>query len=168
MSHSRGWIVGAAAVTATFLVVGCIALSPMRSLPAPIVDAFANPDEVTLYSLTTEWAGGSLEQFHGFAVLGKTEVKDAATRRKLFTAFANGIEDHDGSVAACFIPHHGLRVRTGKQTLDLVICFLCAQVRLYDSPTATKNENILISKSPRTAFNEVLRAAGVPLDKAAE
>lgn len=164
MTHSRGWIIGLAGFLGTIGVVGCIALSPTSSLPAPVANAFRDPDEVVLYSLSPESKDTGAETFHGFAIRGKTEVKEAATRKKLFTAFAKGVEDHDGSAAACFIPHHGLRVRSGKQTIDLVICFKCAQVRIYDGANATKPEGILISNSPRAAFNEVLKTAKVPYD----
>jgi hypothetical protein len=168
MTHPRGRIVGTAGLVATICVAGCIALSPTPSLPQPIGSAFRDSDEVILYSLAPDTETAGKESFHGFAVHGKTVIQDTSTRKKLFNAFAKGVEDHDGSVAACFIPHHGLRVRSGGKTTDLVICFMCAQVYVYDSESSTKHESILISKSPRGAFDEVLKAGNVPVDKGAE
>jgi hypothetical protein len=162
---ARTWIVALAGLAGLVGVAGCIALSPNSSLPAPVGSAFRDPDEVILYSLAPEpLTSSGAELFHGFAVRGKTEVKDDAIRKKLFKAFVRGTQDHDGSVAVCFIPHHGLRIRNGKQTTDLVICFLCAQARIYDGANANKYEDVLISKSPRPAFNEVLKAAKLPFD----
>lgn len=167
MARSRGWIVGTTGLGAAICVAGCIVLSPMQSLPQPIGSAFRDADDVILYSLAPEAHTGDGETFHGFTVRGKTVVKDSATRKTLFHAFAKGVDDHDGSVAACFIPHHGLRVRSGGKTTDLVICFLCAQVYVYAGESATKHESILISKSPRAAFDKVLRDANVPVDEPA-
>lgn len=171
----RWWVVLPVAAVAAGLVVGCLAMPFNRSLPAPVAAAFDKPDEVVLYSLepAAAKAAGSTtppdptkETFHGHAVLGKTMIADTTVRRKLFTAFRRGVSDHDGSIAACFIPHHGLSIRSGTRTVDLVICFKCAQVQVFDNGKPT--DTVLISTSPRETFNEVLRGAGVPLSEGAK
>ncbi|MFO0800635.1 MAG: hypothetical protein U0804_24490 [Gemmataceae bacterium] len=159
-----------------FAAAGCSAAMPYRSpVPAPVEGAFEKADEVTLYSLDPDSAYGRVpegaakdaEVFHKSVVLGKTAVTSAAVRTSLFDAFRAGVNDHDGSVAACFIPRHGLRVRTGDKTVDLVICFECAQVAVYENGKAV-GQNVLISRSPRGAFNKALKDAGVPLAKGSE
>ncbi|MDB5309245.1 MAG: hypothetical protein JWO38_3447 [Gemmataceae bacterium] len=170
MNYSRWWIGLPAVAAAAGLVVGCLS-SNSRQLPHPIATVFDQPDDVVLYSLEPAPPGAAAtdparETFHGHTVLGKTAVTNQLTRRKLFAAFRQGVDDHDGSVAACFIPHHGLRVRSGQHVVDLVICFKCAQVQVYADGAAT--ESVLISTSPRPTFNEVLRAARVPLSPDAE
>jgi hypothetical protein len=143
-------------------------------IPRAVAAALGAPDEFVLYSLEPGGLAAGREEteddkagktFHGHKVLGKTEVKGAA-RKKLVKALERGVADHDGSVAACFIPHHGIRVKKDKQTIDLVVCFQCAQVYVYTD--GKRGDSFLISTSPREAFNEVLKTARVPLSEKAK
>lgn len=151
------------------LWAGCLSMAESK-LPNPVAEALAAPDEFILYSLEPGKPGvadgADAKTFHGHTLLGQTEVKDAKTQKKLVDALNRGVSDHDGSVAACFIPHHGLRVRKGKHVVDLVVCFKCAQVNVYENDK--KGEGVLISTTPRATFNEVLKQAKVPLSKDAE
>jgi hypothetical protein len=166
----RGLILlGLLALGAAF-VAGCL-MMPESKMPRPVAEALDAPEKFILYSLEPAPVGVSnaatqapTETFHGQTVLGKTEVRDAVTRRKLVAAFNRGVSDHDGSVAACFMPHHGVRIQKGKHTIDLVICFMCAQVYTYVDGEQT--DTILISTSPRAVFNDVLDRAHIPVSKA--
>jgi hypothetical protein len=104
--------------------------------------------------------------FHGWRVLGKTEVKAAGDRKKLADALRLGAEDNFGMAAACFIPRHGVRLTADKQTVDLVICFQCLSVQVYID--GKKAEGFLVTSDPQSAFDAVLKAAGVKLPKAAK
>jgi hypothetical protein len=155
------------------LAVGCVSSPPGPGLPAPVVAAFDKADEVTLYALQPdnppvlpEERDPAQERFYDHPVIGKSAVKDAAARQALFDAFRRGVRDHDGSVAGCFIPRHGLRITSGEKTVDLVICFECRQVLVYENDK--RGPGMLISGSPRGAFNKALRDAGVPVPKGAE
>jgi len=158
-----GWVV---TVAVGALVAGCFALGS-RSLPDPVNRALHHRSArtVTLYSLEPRSTNANAKIFHGHTILGETTIDDAAARKKLFAAFRKGVADHDGSVAACFLPHHGLRIESDRGTLDLVICFECAQVKVYEN--GVPSEALLISTSPRAAFDELLEAADVPLSKGA-
>lgn len=163
---------GLLAVGLVLLAPGCLTMGEGK-VPRPVADALNAPDEFILYSLEPGGLGKlkdddkvDAKTFHGHTILGQTEVKDAATRKKLVTAFNRGVGDHDGSVAGCFMPHHGIRVRSGKHVVDLVVCFMCAQVKVYEN--GKEGELILISTSPRDTFNEVLKQARVPLSEKAK
>jgi hypothetical protein len=167
---------GVFALGTTAFFAGCLMMPPSSKIPRPVADAFDDSDRAIVYSFTLyslEPAPAAMTgppnplapTFHGQTILGETKVTDSLIRRKLVAAFYRGVSDHDGSVAACFIPHHGIRVQKGKDTIDLVICFMCAQVKVYVNNKET--ETLLISTSPRGLFNEVLERARVPLsDKA--
>lgn len=71
------------------------------------------------------------DQFHGYAVLGRKPVADAARRRELIELVFEGVGASDGRVAYCFNPRHGLSFRRGSERVDLVICFECSQVRVH-------------------------------------
>lgn len=156
------------AVGSVLLVPGCLTMGENK-LPQPVADTLDAPDEFILYSLEPAGIGRNKDNdktFHGHTILGQTEVKDAATQKKLVAAFRRGVRDHDGSVAGCFIPHHGISVRKAKRCIDLVVCFKCAQVKVYEN--GKEGELILISTSPRNTFNEVLKQARVPLSEDAK
>lgn len=168
--RNRLFMLGLLGVAASF-VAGCLLMPAESKIPRTVVEALDSPDSFVLYSLqpvlvANEGEKGKGETFHGHIVLGKTEIKDAVTRRRLVAAFNRGVNDHDGSVAGCFIPHHGIRAQKGKHTVELVICFKCAQVQTFvDGEPA---ESMLISTSPRALFNEVLERARVPLSEEAK
>jgi hypothetical protein len=101
------------------------------------------------------------DAFHGWKVLGKTTVKDTEARKKLVAAFKKGVEENKGIVAACFNPRHGIRVTQDGKTTDFVVCFECAQVQVFAGDKQEKG--LLITNSPPSVFDSVLKEANVPL-----
>jgi hypothetical protein len=99
--------------------------------------------------------------FHGWKVLGKTLVKKAGDRKKLVAALEKGVKDSDGTVAGCFNPRHGIRVTHQGKTAEFVICFECLSMMIYVDGKSTKG--CLTTGSPQPTFDQVLRAAKVPL-----
>ena len=63
--------------------------------------------------------------------------------------------------AACFIPRHGIRMTSGRDTVDLVICFECLSVNVYVNDKREKG--FLTTRDPQPTFDAVLKAAGVKL-----
>lgn len=169
MSRIR-WSIGVGIAGIAGLVVGCFALG--SRLPDAVERAFhpRSVQSVVLYSLEPSSPNGNAKPdaraFHGHAILGELPINDPAQRKKLFAAFRRGVADHDGTLAACFTPRHGLRIVREKTTLDLVICFQCSQVKVYEN--GVPSETILISTSPRTLFNDTLLDAGIPLAQGAQ
>lgn len=68
--------------------------------------------------------------FHGYRIVGQTQVTNARTRADLLGALYGGIGK--GDPQACFMPRHGIRAGHGKQTVDLLICFECDRIEIYD------------------------------------
>jgi hypothetical protein len=134
------------------------------SIPAGTRDVLTKADSFELYSLDPDPRNRPAENgFHGWKVLGKTTVKDAEVRQKLVTALEKAAAANDGSVAGCFNPRHGIRVKRGDKTLDLVICFQCFQVEVFDGDK--RDKGFLITDAARDAFNKVLKDADLPLAK---
>jgi hypothetical protein len=150
-------------VVVTWLMV-VLPASSLRADEGP-VKALEAAEQFDLYSLNPEQRDEK-EGFHGWKVLGKTTIKDAATRKQLIEAFKKSVADNKGMAAFCFIPRHGIRLTKDGKTLDLVICFQCMQVKDYVSETAGKG--FLITASPQPVFDKVLMDAGVALPKGAE
>jgi hypothetical protein len=146
--------------------------SPTNVIPDAVRKALDKSETFELYSLepgtgirNKEQADPKKEEFHGYEVLGKTVVKAAEDRKKLVEAFRLGVEDNGGTVAGCFIPRHGIRLKTGKDTIDLVICFQCMSVNVHIN--GKQEKGFLVTSDPQPAFDAVLKAAGVKLPKQA-
>ncbi len=151
----------------------CVALSDGQAvpvaadnpIPAEVLAALAKADAVELLSLDPmRPMVPPKDGFHGWKVLGRTAVKDEKTHTALLTSLRKAAEASDGTAAFCFNPRHGLRVTTGKATVDLVICFECLQVRAFAGDDA-RPKGFLITGGPQKGFDQVLKDAGVPLAK---
>jgi hypothetical protein len=122
-------------------------------------------ESMTLYSLNGEdqpppnkpWKG---ETFHGFGVVGKTEIASASDRLAILTAVKRGIAQSDGSENKCFWPHHGVSLVQNGKTIEYVICFHCLQLqRFADGASKT----IATTASPSDTLDDQLKKAGVPV-----
>jgi hypothetical protein len=132
-----------------------------NQIPAAVREALDKAEGVTLLSLDPDPKEGekAAQQFHGWKVLGKTEVKDKAARAQLIAALVEGASKKGLEPAKCFEPRHGLRLTHKGKTVDLVICFQCAQVRVK----GISQQDFLISRFPQPTLDKILKDAGVPL-----
>ena len=99
------------------------------------------------------------ENYHGFEILGRTEVVDAAQRKELVDALKRGVSEGKGPPPSCFYPRHGIRAVKGGVSMDLVICFECISM----NEVMTSSRTLRISHSPQETFNRALKRANVPL-----
>jgi hypothetical protein len=158
------------ALTLTALLLGALTRADDKAKENKIPDEtkaiLDKADSFELLSLDPMRDKEVKDGFHGWKVLGKTEVKDADTRKGLVAALAKGAADNKGEVARCFNPRHGIRATHDKKAVDLVICFECLQVRVY--PDKGEGEGFLTTAKPQAEFDKVLKAADVPLAKPAD
>lgn len=101
--------------------------------------------------------------FHGYHVRGEATLTDLATRAEVAAALIAGMEGNDDMVAACFDPRHGIRATSASGTVDLVICFECLQVYVFEPGDAERRSMELTTSDPKVAFNRVWRAAGLDI-----
>ena len=101
------------------------------------------------------------EEFHGFGVLGKAELRDPRDRAELVASLRQGIADSDGKVAACFNPRHGIIARRGNESVELLICFECLSLQIF----GTETNELLTTGSPGKTFDAALTKAGLPRAK---
>jgi hypothetical protein len=104
--------------------------------------------------------------FHGWRVLGKTELKDKADRKRLAEALRQGAEDNFGTQAKCFNPRHGIRLKGDGKVIDLVICFECLQVKVFVD--GDSKDGFLTTGEPQQEFDAVLKAADIKLARPAK
>jgi hypothetical protein len=131
------------------------------ALPADTRKLLDKAEVIELLSLDPA-EGKEKEGFHGYKVLGSVKLEKKADREKLLKAFYKGIDDSDGTVAACFIPRHGLRAKVDGKLIEIVICFQCLSMRVY---VEGKPSSALTTGSPAAVFNEILKEHKVALPK---
>jgi hypothetical protein len=100
------------------------------------------------------------EHFHGYPVLGKTDISDTVQHDEIIAAVNEGLE-HPEAEAKCFYPRHGIRVRRAGETIDYVICFQCLQLDIYIGDR--RLHHMRINRISRETLNKCLTEAGIPL-----
>lgn len=124
-----------------------------------------NASQVTLYSLRSDGGmrispSSKAGEFHGYPILGKIELSEKEIQRTK-SLIDKAIADNWANRQFCFYPHHGLRVLSGKKTLDCVICFKCKTMMTYSVGT---DGSTPFGHAPEKFFNQLLKNAGVPFD----
>src|SRR5438094_9762795 len=97
---------------AALLVLGLalLAAPPGRAkerenkLPAKVLAVLEKADKLELLSLQPDDIKRVKGGFHGWEVLGRTEVKDAKVRKQLVDALKKGVQESDGNGAKCVVP----------------------------------------------------------------
>jgi hypothetical protein len=136
------------------------------ALPPQTRQVLDNGPQFILYSLDPQSRGMKPADlkgkpiFHQYIILGQTPLKNAQTRADVLSALYKGIRTNKGGAAKCFNPRHGIRAVQGNQTVDLVICFECRQIKIYDG---NGQHNASTESSPQPVFDRVLSQARVPL-----
>src|SRR5918993_1481937 len=102
---------------------------PRKAFPNDSYEVFTKSQQVTLYSLEPEKRIAGKELFHGYSVLGETEVSSQKLQSELKSSLVKAMAGAYG--AACFNPRHGLRLLNGDKTVDIVICFECGTTVIY-------------------------------------
>ncbi len=157
---------GLFAVGVVFLAAGPAATQDKdkgNKLSESALKVLQGATEFELYSIDFANPDKGKTGFHDMKSVGKTTVKDPETRKKLVAEFVKGMEGRIDP-ARCFNPRHGIRAAHDGKTVDLVICFECAQFDLYENGS-DKPTRLLIGKGPEPAFDKVLKDAGVPKPK---
>jgi hypothetical protein len=131
-----------------------------QAFPGDTKDIFDNSEKFVLFSLDP--IGGS-DDFHGFRIIGQTELTDAHIREEIRRAFYDGLRDTEDSRTPCFNPRHGIRAVKNGETLDFVICFSCHHLQILVNGKETSSTHI--EKEPQETFDRVLTEAGVPLGR---
>jgi hypothetical protein len=99
-----------------------------------------------------------------WTVLGKTQITDAATRKRIVAALEKGMENAETG-AKCFYPRHAVSASYGGNRVDLVICFECGWLSVSPSNGRSMVE---FTSREQPLLDGILTAAGVPLAKKRE
>lgn len=129
--------------------------------PDDIRQALKKGEKVELLSLDPgSWYEGP-DNFHGFHMIGKTAVNDAAMRRELRESLFASTEGNKRLTALCFGPRHGLSIKWKSHSYDFVICFHCSQIRFYVDGHRQGGTGTVATPEP--LFDRILTAGNVRL-----
>lgn len=156
--------------TVVLLIVGCLITfrlleirAVQTAIPADNRQILDHSQQFYLYSLDPHPLEVKAdEDFHDTRILTRTLVTNPRARASLLTAFYNGIEEGNGDQMGCFDPQIGIRAVRNGQTVDLVICYACLHVEIYDRHGFRSAST---SNSPLPVFIRILSEAGVTLDR---
>lgn len=133
-----------------------------RAFPADSYQIFLNGSKLTLYALKPERQNETGENFHGYRILGKTEIDPVQHQKELKGAFIR--EMAGAKSAACFNPRHGLRVVGNKgETVDVAISFECGKFVVYSD--GANGEGSVKAENLESPFDQILGNAGIKVEK---
>ena len=99
--------------------------------------------------------------FHGHKVLGRATLADSAVMLDLLNLIARSYRANDTTVAACFSPRHGVRVREAGSIVDLQICFECLQMKVFRD--GERVHSGLMASTYEPLVSKIYRSAGLAL-----
>ena len=119
-----------------------------------------NNAKVTLFSIDPQdngwradpdgtWCGRPL--FRGHIVRASSPIIDHGEQRAIVLALTDGIRESYGSVASCFEPYFGLTLQKGDKKIDIVVCFMCLNAKVYG---AYAESYFILSRSHSDVFIE--------------
>lgn len=162
-----GWGRGTAAILWT-AIAGCSAPKAYQLDPA-VVDCLRSATRIELFALDPQpldrgGVVGALGAWHGYPVLGRAELSDAAQRRQLVELVIRGVEQHRDTVAACFNPRHGLSASAGDRRVELVICYECLSMSVHATGLGADAEGpAWTTDAVEAGVSQVYRDAGLTL-----
>ena len=104
-------------------------------------DHLARATSVVGYAIEPEWQHHAVgdryisdegpELFRGYPIRNRVDI-DLATFTPMREALMAALEGDDAGSLACFEPHHALHVAEGSRSFDLIICFTCRSLEIWD------------------------------------
>lgn len=131
-----------------------------KAFPDQSFQTYSNGKTLTLYSIEPFKQIENAEDFHGSAILGKTEITNRSFLDFITHAFLNDMANAFDASAACFNPRHGIRITDEKQTLDILICFECGNFVTFYGDKKGGGE---VSGTSKILLNKILKDADIKL-----
>lgn len=164
----RHVVLGSALAGALFLVWFT---DGYRQVPKHARSVLAGADTWTLYALDPHRSYQLKEErrnepvpplFHEFEILDQANISDPKAKKALIKGLAWSIESNLGAAALCFNPRHGISAETASGRADLVICFQCMRMHIYDESGSDVGSTGLGKRIPKE-FERVFAEAGLKI-----
>lgn len=147
-----------------FAMEGCT----NNRIPADLDQALDLADSFILFSIDPRRPASleaarenSVSVFHGYKILGQTEVSDPAARRVLNQALRRSVHENAADLhAMCFNPRHAIRLTHSSRRYDVLMCFECLAAIVWSDGEQTGRFGP--SGSAQASFDEALRRDHIP------
>jgi hypothetical protein len=96
------------------------------------------------------------QTFHGYEILRRARADRAEQREEVAALLGKSLHWSELLRAACFNPRHGLRLVHQKRTVDLVICFECHYIKIYEGDELASSVSVLVRE--HKIFEQILDA----------
>ena len=104
------------------------------------------------------------EDFHQYRILGRAMIEEDEVRKHLLGTFAASIRDAEVHVDfLCFNPRHGIIHNHGDERTEYLICFECAQVKVFES--TGRESGISVSRHGGEPYAAYLDQHGIEQDR---
>ncbi|GEM_PF-5110592 len=103
----------------------------------------------------------SMKKLDRFPIVADKQEERAAIQQELAEALAESVRNSDGTVSACFMPHHGIRFPFEEGPVDLLICFSCSSMRVIGDETV---KGASITGDGFSAFYRIWNELELPQD----
>lgn len=133
----------------------------LKKLPEAVRTALAKAAAVELMAINPEGgAGKNVDAIDGYAVGTKIALLSASDElAAALKAFDTSLSEGD-SLAKCFNPRHAFRATFEKKVYEILICFECHQVHLFED--GKRVGGLPISKSAQPTLDKLLAAPPAP------
>lgn len=105
---------------------------------------------------------GVTEIMHQHGVLGRAKVEAADERTEMANLIDEAIGSGGNGAAACFNPRHAVSASQGDRRIDILICFECAALQVWEGDAA-KPVSYVIGHAGDSRMNEIFRGHGLKL-----
>lgn len=140
--------------------------------------AIANAESLSIVSLQPwGWEADNMpldetiptgNQTRRWKILGEGQVDEGQVGEVLhamragIALFNNSDPDDPGEIAvpSCFNPRHAIRIQTGAELFEILICFECLQIEVFNNGKRIGGH--LTSAVPRAYFEQLVMDTGLP------
>jgi len=139
-------------------------MHPENVLPATVEAAIGAATSVELVSLEPDGSSitpnATAPLLRGFEVLGSTTLSTPQAA-SAFASLRSGMAGWDGRTSVCvFRPRHALVITTATGSIDILVCFECGDITVYESGS---EQHLFVALERSADFDALLTTAGVQL-----
>jgi hypothetical protein len=98
--------------------------------------------------------------FHGWPYLDRSSSVSAADQKALLAQLRRMLGSPQDVAYACFQPRHGLRLHGPAGDLDVVICFECASLEIFE-PDGTRIDSVSFGRANAELWYKVYGRSGI-------
>jgi hypothetical protein len=147
-------------------VEGAVSFGRARKM---LATKFPEGSKLTLYSLhpdnrNVDGKYADLPRFHDYPILGEVSIADADEANR-WVRFLRDQVIPGGTFACGFEPRHGFRLSGPGGDIDILMCYACQQLALFNAGKMDGSVNPVLSGRSRDIVNRLFDKAGVPRDQ---